>query len=79
MALSPIFGGACRFTPTCSEYARQVLKDFSLKRASFLIFKRIFSCVPFGPYGYDPSPKNSSKTLSCLKNKNASRRLRLFR
>ena len=45
--------GACRFTPTCSQYMKECLEVYGLK-GIFKGIKRIFRCHPFGKYGYDP-------------------------
>lgn len=55
--LSPYLGGACRFYPSCSEYAQQAFKRCSLSKALQLTLKRVFSCQPFGGSGYDPLHK----------------------
>ncbi len=47
---------ACRFTPTCSEYAKEAIERFGSFRGSLLAIKRIFRCNPFGSSGYDPVP-----------------------
>jgi len=39
--------GCCCFYPTCSEYAKIVLKKYSLIKAFSLIAKRAFKCNPF--------------------------------
>lgn len=52
--LSPFLGGNCRFYPSCSIYARDALKTKSIDVALVLIFRRLFKCQPFGPYGDDP-------------------------
>lgn len=52
--LSPYFGGACRFYPSCSEYSQQAFKTYSLFKAFKLSFKRVVSCRPFGGFGYHP-------------------------
>ncbi|MCE3009397.1 MAG: membrane protein insertion efficiency factor YidD [Proteobacteria bacterium] len=49
-------GGACRFEPSCSEYAVDALKIHPPYRALILICKRILSCRPGGRFGYDPVP-----------------------
>ncbi len=51
--ISPFIPPACRFYPTCSEYAEQAIKKYGLK-GIFLAIKRIFKCHPFHPGGYDP-------------------------
>ncbi len=60
-------GGTCRFTPSCSEYALQAIKEEKPILAIKHIFIRIIKCRPGGPFGYDPLPsccgekKNESK------------------
>ena len=46
----------CRFTPTCSCYAREALNEHHWLRASALIMYRLLRCHPFGGMGYDPVP-----------------------
>jgi hypothetical protein len=55
-AISPLLGPSCRFTPTCSEYAKQaILKHGPIKGLGLAIW-RIFRCNPWGGSGYDPVP-----------------------
>ena len=54
--LSPILPGACRYTPTCSEYGVQALRKHGPWRGGWLTLKRILSCHPWGGHGYDPVP-----------------------
>lgn len=58
--LSPIFeklfGGACRFTPTCSEYTIEALEKYGATRGLWMGLKRISRCHPLGGQGYDPVP-----------------------
>lgn len=56
-ALSPLLGSNCRFTPTCSEYFIDALKEHGILKGSALGFKRISRCHPWGGSGYDPVPK----------------------
>jgi putative membrane protein insertion efficiency factor len=49
-----ISDGCCRFTPTCSEYAREALEKKPVIIAFLLIGKRLLSCHPFHKGGYDP-------------------------
>ena len=54
--ISPFTPPACRFTPTCSEYARQALIKHGPVKGLWLAFKRIMRCHPWGGSGYDPVP-----------------------
>ncbi|MBT4921417.1 MAG: membrane protein insertion efficiency factor YidD [Rickettsiales bacterium] len=55
--ISPIIGPRCRFLPTCSDYALEVIQSKGLAKGSLMSFKRICKCHPFGGSGYDPVPK----------------------
>ncbi len=46
----------CRFTPSCSEYAKECFKRFSTPYASYLSIKRIIKCNPLHKMAYDPVP-----------------------
>jgi putative membrane protein insertion efficiency factor len=48
--------GACRYTPTCSEYTKHVILQYGFWRGSFLGGKRILRCHPWAAGGYDPIP-----------------------
>lgn len=56
--ISPLTGGraVCRFTPTCSEYAKQAITKHGLSRGLWLGIKRMSRCRPGGKFGYDPVP-----------------------
>jgi putative membrane protein insertion efficiency factor len=54
--ISPLTPPACRFTPTCSEYAVQALKKHGPLKGLWLAVKRISRCHPWGGSGYDPVP-----------------------
>ncbi len=55
--LSPVLTGACRFAPTCSEYARQAIETHGLMRGMQLAAFRLLRCHPFHRGGYDPPPR----------------------
>lgn len=57
LAISPFTPSTCRYSPTCSQYALEALQKHGLFFGSWLAFKRIFSCHPFGGSGYDPVPE----------------------
>jgi putative membrane protein insertion efficiency factor len=60
LVLRPILPAACRFEPSCSEYARETLASHGLLRGSWLALRRIGRCHPFHPGGYDPPPTVTS-------------------
>lgn len=51
--LSPLLPPSCRFTPTCSEYARLAVLRHGLGRGSAMAFLRLMRCQPFHPGGVD--------------------------
>jgi putative membrane protein insertion efficiency factor len=56
LTLSPFLGQHCRFTPSCSEYARTAIERHGSIKGSWLAIKRIGRCQPFCDGGYDPVP-----------------------
>ncbi|MES2386399.1 MAG: membrane protein insertion efficiency factor YidD [Bacteroidota bacterium] len=54
--LSPLFPGACRYAPSCSEYCAQALKKHGPIKGLVLGTKRLCSCHPWGGSGFDPVP-----------------------
>ncbi len=56
IAISPLLGPSCRYTPTCSEYARQAIIKHGPFKGLWLAVKRILRCHPWGGSGYDPVP-----------------------
>ncbi len=55
-AVSPHTPAACRFTPTCSQYALEAIKKYGPFKGGWLAIKRICRCNPWGGSGYDPVP-----------------------
>ena len=51
--ISPLLPRACRFAPTCSEYARLALLKHGLVRGGALAIGRVARCHPFHPGGID--------------------------
>ncbi len=60
LLLGPFMGGACRFDPSCSEYAIQALVEHGCWRGTKLAVQRIARCHPFGQAGSDPVPPRTS-------------------
>lgn len=57
VTLSPRFShGACRFTPTCSQYALEAIEIHGVFKGTALALWRILRCNPFCKGGYDPVP-----------------------
>lgn len=54
--LSPLLPPACRFHPTCSEYARESILRHGLAKGAWLTILRLSRCHPFHPGGFDPVP-----------------------
>lgn len=52
--LSQVFGNACRFTPTCSEYTIEALEKYGFLKGISMGLKRVGRCHPWGGYGFDP-------------------------
>lgn len=52
--VSPFLPPACRFEPTCSEYAREAVEKYGTLRGTWMGLKRILRCQPFCRGGHDP-------------------------
>ena len=59
LALSPFAGGACRFTPSCSDYAIQAIQEHGAVRGLALALRRVGRCHPLGSSGFDPVPRRN--------------------
>ncbi|MEJ2657450.1 MAG: membrane protein insertion efficiency factor YidD [Desulfobacterales bacterium] len=56
LILSPVMPPACRFYPSCSEYAYQSILRHGLLKGCYLALRRLLKCHPFHPGGIDPVP-----------------------
>ena len=54
--ISPLLPPACRFVPTCSQYAIEAIQKYGPFKGSWLTIKRLLRCNPWGGSGYDPVP-----------------------
>ncbi|HTX21300.1 MAG TPA: membrane protein insertion efficiency factor YidD [Candidatus Aquilonibacter sp.] len=59
-----LFGptAGCRFTPTCSQYAMDAIREHGAVTGTILAAKRICRCHPWGGCGHDPVPKEKLGT-----------------
>ena len=55
--ISPLLPPACRFYPSCSEYAMQAIAKHGVLRGGILAAKRLIKCNPLHPGGFDPVPE----------------------
>ena len=57
ITLSVFVGQHCRFTPTCSNYAIEAIKNHGLAKGVALSTKRVCKCHPWSEGGIDEVPK----------------------
>lgn len=55
--ISPYTPAACRFTPTCSQYAYEAITKYGAIKGGYLAIRRLLRCNPFYKGDtYDPVP-----------------------
>jgi putative membrane protein insertion efficiency factor len=54
IVVSPLLPPACRFYPSCSEYAAQAFEKHGLLRGGAMAVSRLARCHPWHPGGFDP-------------------------
>ncbi len=54
--ISPLSPPTCRFNPSCSHYACEVIAKYGVIKGGWLSIKRLLRCNPFNLGGYDPAP-----------------------
>ena len=59
VAISPLLPSSCRYTPSCSEYARIAVERFGPWRGAWLATRRLLRCHPIGGSGFDPVPERT--------------------
>ncbi len=56
IAISPLLPPACRFYPSCSQYALVALRERGVLAGSWLALRRLARCHPWNPGGVDFVP-----------------------
>lgn len=59
VVISPLLAPRCRYIPTCSQYALDAVHEYGAYQGSWLAFRRICRCHPWGGSGYDPVPRKN--------------------
>ena len=55
--ISPLTPPSCRYTPTCSQYAREAITKYGAAKGGWLALRRLLRCHPFSKHDpYDPVP-----------------------
>lgn len=62
--VSPLLPPACRFEPTCSEYAREAVELHGVGRGLGLGLLRLARCHPWSRGGFDPVPPEVARKRS---------------
>jgi putative membrane protein insertion efficiency factor len=66
LLLSPWLGASCRFEPSCSHYALQVLERHGALAGSYLTLHRLARCQPWCAGGCDPAPQQPPRLFTRL-------------
>jgi putative membrane protein insertion efficiency factor len=64
---SPFLGGACKFYPSCSNYAQEAIELHGARRGAWLALKRLGRCRPFTKGGLDPVPDAENSDAAWLR------------
>jgi len=52
--VSPMLLPACRYVPSCSEYAHDAIEQYGVLRGGLKAAWRLLRCHPFARGGFDP-------------------------
>ena len=66
--VSPLFLPACRYVPSCSEYALEAVERYGALRGPMMAAWRVLRCHPLAKGGYDPVcrvEKRNSRDAAC--------------
>jgi putative membrane protein insertion efficiency factor len=61
--VSPLLPPACRYVPTCSEYAAEAVARHGVVRGTMLACWRLLRCNPLAHGGFDPVPKKKLESI----------------
>lgn len=64
-ALSPLLPVACRYVPSCSEYALEAVERQGALLGGVKAAWRVLRCHPFARGGYDPVVREQHDTTAC--------------
>jgi putative membrane protein insertion efficiency factor len=71
-AVSPMFLPACRYVPSCSEYAMEAVDRYGAARGGVMAIWRVLRCNPLVRGGVDPvikakviTPESSKIPVAC--------------
>jgi len=59
LLISPLFSGACRYLPSCADYAAEAIERHGVAAGVGLCAHRLCRCHPFGGSGHDPVPESN--------------------
>jgi len=62
--ISPWWPASCRYTPTCSVYMVQAIRQHGPFRGGWMGLRRLGRCHPWGGHGYDPVPPAACESPS---------------
>jgi uncharacterized protein len=63
-AISPMFLPACKYVPSCSEYAMEAVDQYGALRGGLMAVMRVLRCNPFAKGGLDPVVKLETRLES---------------
>ncbi len=61
--VSPLLPPACRYVPSCSQYALEAVERHGALRGGVQAAGRLLRCHPFARGGYDPVPPGVKPTV----------------
>ena len=62
--ISPVLPQACRYYPSCSQYAQDAVRIHGPFVGPWLALRRLLRCHPWAPGGPDPVPARTGKRLA---------------